>query len=700
MTMRVLVFLALFLTVLPCAHALTFTWDDESADHAWTNPQNWTNNAGLPGKADTVVFDNTKVGLCRVETNAVVTLLDITNSSGTVEFDVPPGFVLAPITYRQVYNASLDNRVVMSGGGTFAPSGDVQVAYQTASAGSARLSRAELVVSNLVFDSSQLGNLLVSYNAWSIGSMTGKLDLSNATLVWRGNTNMLVTKAIFAVGGTQGTSFGTLLLPGALTNITVGTIFMNGTSQAVGGPNIIDFGTNSAIRTIRSGSDFNARNGLFLYNRSGSTVTGFPDQIDFTVGSSNLPAKLYAGLYYGTYARLAMTNFGSFKAWLSELQVGRVLNNGAQTCFAELDLSENSVTNLEGSITPFSMSITSIVVGGAAGSPTAFLRLPSTLTNIWCTSFDMGSIVGSGLTNCLVTFGTNTQPVAFTVTSNLTLGFADFRSVGPGGMTNLAFPQGSRLRVGSPTSRGTVRLGYIRDSGGSKFLFGKGFSDVTVYADNLFIGLSTGNNGYYHYVTNDFRDATQFVWNVRGDISVGTGKQGEYDYTYLPANGTVSCSNLVAGCTGTVGYLGWRSLLVLSNTTVSASRSVVLQETAVVTNIVNGRSSGFDIGTTNLDIQDPQSNFADYGRMDIRFVADPADVSAPYWGVRMKGDGTGVIQALTETNSTYPARRLTWSTNGLSAKVASRFGVHYDALKNVTYLGVKPLVRGTLLLVQ
>jgi hypothetical protein len=149
-----------------------------------------------------------------------------------------------------------------------------------------------------------------------------------------------------------------------------------------------------------------------------------------------------------------------------------------------------------------------------------------------------------------------------------------------------------------------------------------------------------------------------------------------------------------------VGYLGWRSLLVLSNTTVSASRSVVLQETAVVTNIVNGRSSGFDIGTTNLDIQDPQTNFADYGRMDIRFVADPADVSAPYWGVRMKGDGTGVIQALTETNSTYPARRLTWSTNGLSAKVASRFGVHYDALKNVTYLGVKPLVRGTLLLVQ
>jgi len=67
--------------------------------------------------------------------------------------------------------------------------------------------------------------------------------------------------------------------------------------------------------------------------------------------------------------------------------------------------------------------------------------------------------------------------------------------------------------------------------------------------------------------------------------------------------------------------------------------------------VVNGVSSGFDIGTTNLDIQDPKNwtGFSDYGRLDIRFVADPVLPSKPYWGLRMKGNGVTVIQNLTNT---------------------------------------------------
>jgi hypothetical protein len=595
---------------------------------------------------------------------------------------------------------TVTNRVVMRGGGTFAPTGDVNVAFHSPSAGFARYPAAVLVLSNVVFDTTHLNNLQVSYNGWSIGFMTGTLDLANATVVWRDSTNTLATKANFAVGGVQGHSFGTLLLPGTLTNITAGGMFIFGTSQGGGGPNIIDFGTNSAIRSIRVVSDCYFRNGLFVHAQDGLTRTGFPNQVDFTVGTSAQPARFHAGVYYGTYARTVLTNFASFKGWLSELQVGRVNNNGAGACYAELDLSEKSVANPEGSVTPLSLAVPSVVIGGAAGSPVGVLRLPSSLTNIWCHSFEMGAITGTTPTNNQVSFGSNTQPITFTVASNLSLGFADFRSIGPGGAMGLAFPAGSRLRVGGPNNRGVVRLGNIRDSGGSRHLFGKGFSEVTLYASNLFIGLSTGNNGYTHYVTNDFREATQFLWNVKETISVGAGRQGEFDYTFLPANGTVACSNLIAGTTGTVGYLGWRSLLVLSNTAFAASHAVTLQETAVVTNFVDGRPSGFDIGTTALDIQDPQTNFADYGRMDLRFVSDPADPSVAYWGLRIKGDGVSVVQALTVTNSTYPARRLTWSTNGLSAKAAARFGIHYDALRNVTYVGVSPLVRGTLLLVR
>jgi hypothetical protein len=38
--------------------------------------------------------------------------------------------------------------------------------------------------------------------------------------------------------------------------------------------------------------------------------------------------------------------------------------------------------------------------------------------------------------------------------------------------------------------------------------------------------------------------------------------------------------------------------------------------------------------------------------------------------------------------------------NGLSAKAQSRFGVHYTAFNNTTYVGVSPLVNGTLILVR
>jgi hypothetical protein len=311
----------------------------------------------------------------------------------------------------------------------------------------------------------------------------------------------------------------------------------------------------------------------------------------------------------------------------------------------------------------------------------------------------MGAIVGSVNSKCLVTFGTNTQPVTFTVVSNLSLGFADFNSIGPGGVTNSAFPPGSRLRVGSPTDRGAVTLGNIRDAAGAVSLFGQGISDVTLYAATMVMGRNTGNNGYYHYTTNDFRGATQCLWNVSESISMGIGASGDNVYTYLPANGTVGCSNLIMGHTGNVSSIS-RTLLILSNTVFSVSNAVTIMETAAVTNFVVGQSSGLDIGTTNLDIQDPQAVgvYADYGRIVIRFVSDPVDPTQMYWGLRIKGNAVSLIQSLTNT----VPQRLSWTTTGLSPAFLARFGIYYDDVHDITYVGIPKTysVPGVMILVQ
>jgi hypothetical protein len=147
------------------------------------------------------------------------------------------------------------------------------------------------------------------------------------------------------------------------------------------------------------------------------------------------------------------------------------------------------------------------------------------------------------------------------------------------------------------------------------------------------------------------------------------------------------------GHTGNVSSI-YRASLILSNTVFAVSNAVTIMETAIVTNYVAGISSGFDIGTTNLSIQDPQATnvYADYGRLAIRFTSDPLNLKQAYWGLRIKGNAIGVIQGLTNT----VPQRLSWTTDGLSQKVMVRFGIHYDDVRDVTYVGVQPLRSGTI----
>ena len=208
-----------------------------------------------------------------------------------------------------------------------------------------------------------------------------------------------------------------------------------------------------------------------------------------------------------------------------------------------------------------------------------------------------------------------------------------------------------------------------------------------------------GRAAHYHYGTNDFRQATNFYVQVLNDLRMGEGL-GCNNYLFCPP-GKVFCTNLFLGRDDNVSY-NFRAYLELSNTVVEVFDTARIKETGVITNFLNGYSSGLAIGTTNLFVEDPQqgAGLLDYGRMHLVFVRDPDLVSEPYWGLRLKGNATNVLYELTQTNSTFPYVRLTWNTNGLSAKAASRFGIHYDATRDWSYVGVQPLIKGSLLIVR
>jgi hypothetical protein len=658
-----------------------YVWDNSSADNEWTNALNWTADSGFPGSADTATFNDTMIGTCRISSNITVSILLITNNGGAVNFVIPPGVTFAPISYRQNYWVAKSNMVTMTGGGAFAPTGTMYLAFLSAGAGVGHTAVANMIISNLTFDSSSLANLYVAYNSWSIGTMTASMDLTNATLVYKGASNMLRTSGDLLIGTTYNALSGTLLLPGSVTNIDVGGTFQMGGYNGIG--SILDFGVNPAIKSISVSNSFILRKAQFVYNQSGSTVTGFPNQVALTVGNPNSYSAFYAGWYYANYAPVYLTNFSSFNGWIKDLRVCEIDNNGAGTCYATLDLSENSVTNLQGTITPTNMAVTNIIVGGiSAGNFYGTLYLPSTLTNIWCNSFDFGRAGALRTGDNTIFLGTNSGPITFTAASTFYSGLGNFKYLTGGGtVTNTGFPPHSKLRIGSPANRAIMKLGYISNQGTS-CRFGDGLSDIAMYATNVTIG-SGGWANHWHTAVTDFRAATQFVWDVRGDISMGQGI-ADYVYTYLPANGAVACSNLFMGQTGNATYPGWRALLVLSNTVFTVDTAVSLGETAIITNYVNGMASGLDIGTTNLDIQDPSPTYTDYGRMVIRFESDPIDPTVTYWGLRMKGNALDLIAGLT---SAAP-QRLSWTTTGLSVPFLNRFGVYYDPALDVTYVGI------------
>jgi hypothetical protein len=679
------------------AHAAIYTWDNESGDDQWHNPLNWTNNNGkAPGLADSAVFAAS--GYSLIETNTHLGSIIVSNTDMDVDLDIPAGYTLkAALTQNYIVWAT--NTIRMHGGGRYAPTGTIYCGYKSTAGGSV-VSHSALTVSNLVFETAQLGSFLVGANVHTTGLISGRVDLAHADIQWNGMSNRLATKGSLIVGSAKGG--GTLLVNPSLTNLTVeGPDFWLGCYRTAI-KSFIDFGNNPELQTITIATNFRLNNGSFIYAVDGTVVTGMPSQATLRIGAPGKPGTFTLGQVYdipGVTNR--MGNFAAFRAWLSYLSIARIDNNGSDISYSELDLSEASVPILEGSINPSSVNIATVVIAGNQGTPTGVLKLPSTLSALTFNSLEIGSQVGlSGPSNSIIHLGSNTSPIVFTVSNNFSIGYAVFLTANEAGMASNAFPAGSKLRIGTPSSRAVVQFA-AKNTQGTVGLFGKGFDDVTLYASNVVMGRG-GWASHAHFSTNDFRGATNFVWDVEGEFLIGTNI-GDCMFFWFPAYGSGSCSNLSVGQPDSFSY-NYRAFLHLSNMPFIVRQAATIKETGIISNYVNGYSSGLDIGTTNLDLQDPNIStntaYKDYGRMDLRFAGDPVNPYRPYWGLRMNGDGRSLIQTLVTTNATYVYQRLTWSTNGLSAKAQERFGVHYDGVQNVTYIGVSPLVTGSLLIIR
>lgn len=109
-----------------------------------------------------------------------------------------------------------------------------------------------------------------------------------------------------------------------------------------------------------------------------------------------------------------------------------------------------------------------------------------------------------------------------------------------------------------------------------------------------------------------------------------------------------------------------------------------------LTATIGSRSAGVVLTQDDpeyLDLQVP-------GGVQIVFAAEPAEVLKPLWGLQVPGDQVARLAGLLADGM------ITCDTTALSRVTRKRFGVHYDARADMSFIGVAKKVFGTYLLLR
>jgi len=690
--------LALAVCVLQTAvWATPYTWTGSGGDANWTTTGNWDPSTGYPSTtSDTATFTNSTDADVNVDDDIAIGNLNLKqNPHVTNTITIASGKTFQPY-HVQAYNVTITNTTLVEGG-TFKPRPSaVIVGYQNSSAGSPyKYPNATLILTNTIFDTGNLtgasDGLLVGVNFWSVGRVIGLLDARGADIRYNGVQNLLQVPRLWVGYRFTGINVGRIALPPAITNITATSLLMRGTQPM---PAWIDLGQDPQLQTLKIVSEARIANGYIRYRDAGGTArTNLPPDTALIIGASDARAVFDFGVSYNTTTDLRWGGFRRFEGYFSEFNIGRLANS--MTAYAELDLT--TVDELAGDITTNNVDTPILRLGGGPRYGTGVLKLPGTVTNLAFDTFYLGDVPDlSGPPYSVLDIGSNTQLRAITVRDDFRIGRGEFQYVDSGGTPHTGLPGGVAFRAGAEDQRAAFRVGnchYINTT----TVFGPGLATFEAWLSELWIGKpSAGWANHSTSSTLDLRGVDVVNLDVDGAVTMGTGI-GDQSTFYLSSS-PMRCYTFTVGRDGHVTLSYNRvSTLNLSNAVMTVTNQATLKQTGLVLTTLDGSCSGLDLLTTNLVVAEPFVTHPQYyGHIDLDFKSDPVDPQQDYWGLRLQGNATSHLQSLT---SAVPPR-LTWDISALSSFNQERFGIHYDAANDRTFVGLPRLPSGTLILVR
>lgn len=549
------------------------------------------------------------------------------------------------------------------------------------------------------------------------GTGTGDLDIASAEVQIGPEPNKITNLGLFKICSGR-FAYGRLRIPSAITEISVGTFSLGrGVVSGTTGKEpqgILDIGSNSQLRIITATNGFywateNGKAFMGYTNETGQFVEYFPTGLTLTVGSTNAPAPFHlAGANVPNNYTWYPYNTGSLvlahctlRAYLTDFCVGFISDTTAghpHYGFPRglLDLTDatvvfNGVTN--------SVTCNRMIVGGtmrpAQSGPQGKLILPASVTNFNVGSLSIGCggsyrpITGEGILD----FGSGSQLRTFTVAQDFWMGAQNGDT---GRIVNLP-AQDLDFTVGSPASRGSIWLG-MHDTYGTIGHLGIANLSLTgatfrAWLTNLYVGVSY-SAGVYGGVLGklDLSQSSLATLDVDGPVIVGMGSNtyatSKNNGTLILPEGSARFGSLAIGNLNTTNTYG---LVELKGTRLTVSNQFILYPSGAMTNHLVGVSAGLDL----LSDDPARLVISNTARLHLTFDADPLQVSAAYWGLRMAGDQRVYLQSLRDSG------KITWTTNALSPAYIERFGIHYEPLDDTTYVGVgRPLKSAVLIWIQ
>jgi hypothetical protein len=259
----------------------------------------------------------------------------------------------------------------------------------------------------------------------------------------------------------------------------------------------------------------------------------------------------------------------------------------------------------------------------------------------------------------------------------------------------IGLPENVDVRIGSPETPALFSMGDVYQYGqGGLNIIAPTNGSFSAHLSTLRMGLSRRDGYSGIKATLDLR-ATRLDSLVVEDIAMvgcwtntASGFRENDDgqgRLYLPSGKAEFKGPLHVGDTRNDSY----GLLDLTGTRVLCRGPVEIGTTGDVVIRMQGQPAGLDITSTATNAL----AVVDGGSIAVYCEAPAESGENDYWGLRMAGDRRAELQDLADAGT------LTWDASALDTTQQARFGLYYDALHDVTILGLQR-PRGTMLILR